>query len=317
VKLTIRPSFVHLLLFVFVCTYALATESGRTFTPSEYASQLDRLSSLADSLDNDPHVADVAISDLRGNWKVQTEGHEFVVDTGWLIDRFRKGVSDNTARDDLKRRLNDLKAEAQAFQEPFPDSASTRTKLDQILARSEFHQVHGPSWWDRLKYRVLEWISRILSRSFGSSAAPTAGRVLVWSLVGVAVLTLAYFVYRQIRQNARQESMIPNVVPVSAKGWRVWMAEAQAAAANGLWREAVHLAYWAGISFLEERSAWRPDKARTPREYLRLLPAESEHRSTLSALTRKLEVTWYGNDPAGPETFSETVALLETIGCRV
>ena len=94
------------------------------------------------------------------------------------------------------------------------------------------------------------------------------------------------------------------------------MSEAQEAAASGLWREAVHLAYWAGISFLEEGSAWRPDKARTPREYLRLLPAASEHRSALSALTRQLEVTWYGNDPAGPDTFSETVTLLENLGCR-
>jgi hypothetical protein len=61
---------------------------------------------------------------------------------------------------------------------------------------------------------------------------------------------------------------------------------------------------------------WRPDQARTPREYLRLLAADSQHRGTLTRLTRRLEVTWYGREIAGPETFAETVANLEELGCR-
>ena len=79
---------------------------------------------------------------------------------------------------------------------------------------------------------------------------------------------------------------------------------------------AVNLAYWGGISFLEESGMWRPDQARTPREYLRLLPADSQHRATLSTLTRQLEVTWYGNQQASPDTFSETLIHLEELGCR-
>jgi hypothetical protein len=139
---------------------------------------------------------------------------------------------------------------------------------------------------------------------------------LVWSLVGVAVLALAWFVYREMKRNARLETIMPEVLPVSAKQWRVWLEEAQAAAAKGLWRDAVHLAYWGGISFLEESGMWRPDQARTPREYLRLLPADSHHREALSTLTRQLEVTWYGNQPAGSETFADTLTHLEEMGCR-
>jgi hypothetical protein len=112
------------------------------------------------------------------------------------------------------------------------------------------------------------------------------------------------------------ETVVPAALPVSAKQWRVWLKEAHTAAAQGLWREAVHLAYWAGISFLEESGMWRPDKARTPREYLRLLPSGSEHSSTLNTLTRQLEVTWYGTQAAGPETFSETLTNLEKLGCQ-
>ncbi len=303
-------------LIVLACACASGADFGHTFNSAEYIAELDRLLALADSIRSDPRAADAAVTELRGNWKVQADGHDFVVYTGWMMDRFRKGVSDDNARNELKTRLNGLLIDAQAFQQSRIDSAKAHDTLNQILARSEFHQVHGPTWLDRLKFRMLEWIIRLLSRFFGSSSAPTAGRILVWTLVSVAVVTLAFFVYRTIRQSARQESVVPQIMPVSAKQWRVWMSEAQAAAANGLWREAVHLAYWAGISFLEERSAWRPDKARTPREYLRLLPAASEHRPALSALTRQLEVTWYGNDPAGPGTFAETVTLLENLGCR-
>lgn len=305
-----------------VCILLLTSASGgavdaaRTFSAPQYSVELERLSSLADSIRDHPDAAERAISELRGNWKVNSEGHDFLVDTGWLIDRFEKGPSDERARSELKSRLDQLAKEAQAFERPVENTTGSRAKLDQILARREFHQVHGPTPVDRLKYRILDWIFRLLSRLFGASSAPTAGRDLVWTLVAGAVFTLAYFVYRTLRQNARREIVIPQVKPISARGWRSWMAEAQAAASHNQWREAVHLAYWAGISFLEERRAWRPDKARTPREYLRLLPAESAHRPALSALTRQLEVTWYGNDPAGPDTFSETVTLLEDLGCR-
>jgi hypothetical protein len=295
---------------------ALASEASRVFSPREYSEEIGRLSSMADSIRDHPEAAEQAIAELRGNWKVQADGHDFLVDTGWLIDRFRKGATDTKARAELKSRLDQLTKEAEAFEPSPKDSKVSRATLDQILARGEFHQVHGPTSWDRLKYRILDWIFRVLSSFFGSSSAPTAGRVLVWTLVAVAVPTLAYLVLRAIRQSAGQESAIPNIAAVSNKGWRAWIAEAQAASAQGLWRDAVHLAYWAGISFLEEGGAWRPDKARTPREYLRLLSAESAQRPALSALTRKLEVTWYGNGPAGPQTFSDAITLLEDLGCR-
>lgn len=296
----------------------MAATFGRAFSVSEYIAELGHLSKLAGQAAETPSVADEAINELRGDWKVEAEGHEFKIDTDWMVDQFEKLKKDSGAsvRDGLILRLERLKHDAQEFQQSPSDPSVTRTQLTQILARPEFHQVHGPTWIDRLKYRILMWFVRILTRFFGASSAPTVGRFLVWTLVAVAVLVTAFFMYRVIRQSARLESVVPDVAPVSAKSWRVWMEEAQGAAAKGFWREAVHLAYWAGISFLEQSGTWKPDKARTPREYLRLLPAGSDRRSPLADLTRKLELTWYGNQLAGPETFSETVTLLETLGCR-
>jgi hypothetical protein len=292
----------------------------RVFSFPEYVAELDRISEFAKHTDTDSDSAASGIAELRGGWKVRSDGRVFEIPTGTLFDQFEKLQKhpDGEGRDRLLESIAAMKADAQGFQQAPPDASSSgvRAALTQILARREFHQVHGPTWLDRLKIKILSWIVHLLTVTFGSSAAPTVGRVFVWGLVAAAVLALAWFIYREMKRNARLETIMPEVLPVSAKQWRIWLAEAQAAAARGLWRDAVHLAYWGGISFLEESGMWRADQARTPREYLRLLPADSQHRAALSTLTRQLEVTWYGNQQAGPETFSQTLTHLEELGCR-
>lgn len=313
IKVTTRT-----LIMLCMCVSMHAAVLGRAFSLSEYISELDHLSNLVNQVAENRSAARDAIEELRGNWRINADSQSFTINTGWLTDEFEKLQKDpaTSVRDDILQRLSAMKADAAAFQNAPADTQAAHQKLREILARNEFHQVHGATWWGRLKYRISMWIYRTLSKMFGSSSAPTIGRLFVWTLVGIAVLALAYFIFRTIRQNARLESIMPEGLPVSAKQWRLWLKEAREAAAKGLWRDAVHLAYWGGISFLEESGMWRPDQARTPREYLRLLPADSQHRATLKDLTRRLEVTWYGNEAAGPETFSATVANLEELGCR-
>jgi FtsZ-binding cell division protein ZapB len=308
-----------------LCALGRASAQDCNFTPAtrlslcQYTSELERLGVLAHQAIDDKTVAQTAIDELHhGDWTVDAEGQSFTIKTGWLTDEFEKLQKNPTAsvRDEIVQRLGTMKADAVRFQKTPADPAAAQQKLKEILARSEFSQVHGATWWDRMWDRIETWIYRNLSKMFGSSTAPTIGHLFVWTLVGAAVLALAYFVFRTIRQNARLESIMPEVLPVSAKQWRVWLKEAREAGDRGQWRDAVHLAYWGGISFLEESGMWRPDQARTPREYLRLLAPDSQHRGTLKTLTRRLEVTWYGKDAAGPESFSETVANLEELGCR-
>jgi len=310
------PTALLLLSCLCLSAAAGAAEPG-ILSVAEYTAELERLSTLASQVHDDSHAVDAALEDLRGDWKVESDGQVFDVNKAGVVDQFEKLKKnpDGDARN-LLERLAAMKADAQAFQQPPLDSSGSRAALNRILARSEFHQVHGPTWFDRLKMKIVSWILRLLTVTFGSSSAPVVGRILVWTLVAIAVLALAWFIYREMKRNARLETIMPEVLPVSAKQWRVWLEEAQAAAAKGLWRDAVHLAYWGGISFLEESGMWRPDQARTPREYLRLLPADSQHRTALSTLTRQLEVTWYGNQPAGSETFADTLTRLEEMGCR-
>ena len=94
------------------------------------------------------------------------------------------------------------------------------------------------------------------------------------------------------------------------------MEASRAAAERGDWREAVHLAYWAGISFLEAQGLWRPDRARTPREYLRLLPPANTARPALQALTRSFEQIWNAQRPASDSDYGAALSHLEALGCR-
>ena len=97
-------------------------------------------------------------------------------------------------------------------------------------------------------------------------------RLLIYLVVGAAVTLLLIWTIRRLRR-PQEELPQREIIPFapSARGWRTWLAEARALAQEQDWRNAIHLAYWAGISYLEEHGAWKPNRARTPREYLRLI----------------------------------------------
>jgi len=102
----------------------------------------------------------------------------------------------------------------------------------------------------------------------------------------------------------------------SALPWQTWLQRAREAAGDGNYRGAIHLIYWSAISWLESQGAWIPDRARTPREYLRLLPAQAPQRHRLYALTQRFEPVWYGGRPASAADFDAMLQELEELGCR-
>ncbi len=58
---------------------------------------------------------------------------------------------------------------------------------------------------------------------------------------------------------------------------------------------------------------WRPNRARTPREYLPLLEAGSPRQLALGGLTRLFERIWYGLRPAARRDFEQAQALLDEL----
>jgi hypothetical protein len=215
----------------------------------------------------------------------------------------------------ITSQLDLLMRDARAMQSAKVSEQPERDKLAEILSRREFHT--GESWYDRWKRTAQRWLAQLLERILLSSAFPVVSRIVIWGLLALPVAVAAFWVVRNYRQSNIYTKFSGSPDAVSAKPWRDWQAEAQLAAQEGRWRDAIHLSYWAGISFLEGQGLWRPDRARTPREYLRLLPTSDAHRDPLQKLTHSFEQVWYGSDLATAETFAGASALLEQMGCRL
>lgn len=316
--MTARPTYIlaGLLITSFFCQ--AASQGGNELTVAEYRAELQQLLVATEQLDSSGRAIPPTLQGLPQSWRVQTGQQDFEIPAEGLrrdIRRFEQERSLTTAAA-IRWRIQNLRNELDGFQKAPLNVSSSRDRLTALLARPEFRDVRGPTFIDGLKQRLLALILRVLELLFRSSAIPTVSKLLIYGLIGLAVLTLGFLAYRQIMSASGQQDVVPADFPISAKSWPSWLAEARAAAAQNNWREAIHLAYWAGISSLEQQGAWRPDSARTPREYLRLLSNSSEHRETLAALTRIFELTWYAKREADAGAFAQTMQALERLGCH-
>jgi hypothetical protein len=200
---------------------------------------------------------------------------------------------------------------------PNPAYIAERKSLDTILDQREYQGVTKVSARDR----VVEWFYNLLDKILMSLAgmggrAPWAARLLEGLLLGGICIALIWFFIR-IERSARVR-LVPDVEPgpgsPSTREWQLWIKDAQAAAANGLWREAIHSVYWASIARLESGRLWPADRARTPREYLGLIGGNDPRKPTLTALTRSFERTWYGGRDAAAVDFNAALALAAELG---
>jgi hypothetical protein len=198
-----------------------------------------------------------------------------------------------------------------------PAYADQRKSLDAILARREYKGVTRVT----VRERILEWLEnlldKILMRIAGVGArAPWIAQLLRGLLLAGICVALVWFLLR-LERNARVR-LVPDVeggpATPSAREWQLWLKDAQAAAAGGAWREAIHSVYWASIARLESGRLWPADRARTPREYLGLLSGTDPRKPMLTALTRSFERTWYGGREAGAADFNAAMQLAAELG---
>ncbi len=286
----------------------------------DYCRELAAISERVDSLRDHPENAGAVEGSIPEEMSVRTSAGEITVNNGDLkadLVEFAKADSQKRAR--LLLQIQDyvrtLSQDAASFDRP--RQAAARDKLAAILAQREFRNRQGPSAKDVLLSKVFGWIIRILSRIRPGKAGFNWFQVVIYTIIGGALTVILVWTLRRLR--GRQEESAPReIVPFapSARSWHLWLAEARSLAEKQDWRSAIHMAYWAGISFLEEHGAWKPNRARTPREYLRLLSTRTPKYVPLAAHTRQLELVWYGYSDAAEADFTEALAQLEKLGCR-
>lgn len=307
------------------CVLVLAA-SAAAETPSvsleEYRQQLRQLSEKIDSLREHPEQTSAVVSSIPDSVTVVTGQKPITVSYRDLKDDLA-----TIARADPKKRsamlprvqnyLQALNDEA-GTQDRETDTQDARQKLAGILSRREFRGAQeGLSLRQTLLAKLLRWLTRILGKVSMGGGRFDLLQIAVYVLVGAVLVLLLVWILRRFR-GPKAEPAGREIIPFapSARGWRTWLADARAQAHRQDWRGAIHLAYWAGISFLEENGAWKPNRARTPREYLKLVGTRGSHYPALAALTREFEIVWYGNRETVEADFNEALGQLEKLGCR-
>ena len=299
-----------------------AQPSPRALSLAEYGAELQRVESQIQQLAAQPQHAELLRQELPESWIVEDGGRKVSVRMDFLriaLTEFQKSPPEKKRRllEELQRRLAALREQAGTFAQPGLPDGAMRSRLRQILSAREFRFVRPPSLWDIWRDKFLAWLNRWLTRAFANLPdVPGLGRIAVWIVIALAACVLAIWLYRLSREQPAERTR--EVIPFapSSKSWRAWLAETEPAAAAGDWRNAVRLAYWAAVSYLESGGAWRPDRARTPREYLRLLAPAHPAKSVFANMSRRFEAVWYGGRAAGPAEFQATRSELEELGCR-
>jgi hypothetical protein len=309
-------------LLVILSLASLAASEGVLLSLADYKSRLEQFSGQIQKVVQHPEYADDFYHDVPSSFQVQTRSGTIKVPMEFLhkgLVAFLKSspASKPTILSQLAERIKAMRAEADGFEQARDGDPAIRERLNQILSAREFGRVRGPTELELLEQRIGVWIREKMQKLF-----PTApdldqlGQIFVWIVIAVVCAILAVWLYRRSRERLldRPREIVP-FVP-SAKSWRAWLAEAREKASLGECREAIRLGFWAAVSRLESEGVWRPDKARTPREYLNAIPAVSENKPSFAAVTKTFEAAWYGGRHASAADFERFVAELERLGCR-
>jgi hypothetical protein len=309
-----------LLVMVGLTGFAAGDQTSISF--AEYKSRLQQYSAEIEEVTAHPGHATDFERDAPALLQVQTSVGDFTVSLEFLHKGLEKYVTvTGAAKPDilaqLATRIRAMRDEADAFEGAHAGDPAARARLNQILSAKEFGRVRGPTEIELLKERFNAWLQKQLNKLFPKAPdLDQLGQIFVWIMIAVATSILAVWLYRQSRERIldRSREILP-FVP-SSRSWRSWLAEAHQKAALGEWRDAIHLGFWAAVSRLEGDGVWRPDKARTPREYLNSIPAVSETKTPFAAVTKTFEAAWYAGRPTSADDFERFVLEIEKLGCR-
>jgi Domain of unknown function (DUF4129) len=324
-KVCERPStaFIVTLLMVFqgVCFGQAATSAN---FPATQSGQLDlrsyrgELARISDASKNPQEIAEVRRS-LPDSWSVKNGQRIYEVSTKEISQALRQ-IEHNPksgAATQLQARLREMRQQAEELEVPGSavDAAKAEPKLQSILKRNEFQAGSGPSLWDMIRARINRWIFEHLMRLLSVlHISEKTGNSIAWGVIFAAVVLGFYVLYRWLAKSAKTVDFHARVEQPTSDA-REWLGEALAAADRGDYREAIHCGYWAAVTHLEDHRILPRDRARTPRESLRLLEQHPKEQRLLQGVTGSFELIWYGYRPVSAAEWTGTKEQLEKMGC--
>ncbi len=307
-----------LVLALFFCSGARAEPAG--LTPGEFAAQVTAAQHLAGDCRSDASACNPA--KLPADAEVQAaDGRSFRASWFWLREAVAaaKGVPAKERAALMTQavaHLEEIGGEAAAAAPRSGNTAAAEALATRVLARGEFQTSAGPTWIDRQVARLQDWVLHALvGMNRLGSHYPWLAPATEWACFLLAAGGLLFFVRRSLTRQALRVRLGEAGAAVDLPGRETtdWARLATEHGAAERWREGIHCLYWAAIASLEGRRAWRPNPTRTPREYLRLLPAGSEVGRALKGLTARFERVWYGKPRIGESDFRAAQGEFERI----
>ncbi len=309
---------------VFLLPPSLAAQPQNLSTAIDlhsYESELQQLSAQVEQNRSEPAKIARIKDSLPIEWTVEVNGTEFHVSSASL----RAALSELAARPSnasaltsgIEFRLKEMRDSAIEMESTSsgPSRSTARNDLHAIFATRDFRGLKGPTQWQLMEERIGAWLSNLIARFLSRlHISAKTGNVVAWMVIAIAFLAICYSVYRTLSgRDAAKEAVAP--VPDMPIDSREWVSDALSAGERGDYREAIHCAYWAAISRLEELKLLRGDRSRTPRESLGLLDSHPDEQLSLRNLTSHFELIWYGYRPASQADWSKAKSLLEKFGC--
>jgi hypothetical protein len=229
----------------------------------------------------------------------------------WLRDNIKSMAAAGADRAALgKHSLAYLQSSGSDAADTPAQTQKARQDADFILSQNEFLPSSDSSWAWRQWERFGAWLGRKLDAASASGTSWSWVRTLFQvGLFSVPVILLLMWLFRIVREERALPSRKVDIRHTLGSAPIDWFALADAQAAKGEWREAIHSLYWGTIAHFEAHHVWGPSRTRTPREYLRLLQPGSPRERSLREQTRLLETTWYGYREATVQDYARAREL--------
>jgi len=246
--------------------------------------------------------------------------------------------------DAARHRLRVALGELDLMKGSRPPKTDPHALARSILAEPEFHRVEAPKvkkekthaelgWWQRF----LKWLGKELAKLFRGKHAkvkPNTGGALMGELAQLAwiaaILAVVAFVvigiYRALGKvesvdatGEDEPSEEPGAMPKGdladalARAPDAWLADADAAAAEGRHRDAVRLAFLALLSALHRARAIDFVRAQTNWDHVQRFKGSELARETFEDVTRRYEKAWYGMRPVTGDGYQLVRASAQTV----
>jgi hypothetical protein len=200
-----------------------------------------------------------------------------------------------------------------------PAVRDARTVARDVLAQPEFRrapvpatQPEGESWWDRLlkrlfKPREVSAGPRVGAPGIGGGFFQALTILLLAAGATLIVVQVVRWLLGRRREDADGRPGLPDLARAGAEPLpdptkrtaAEWLADADAAAAQGEFRGAVRNLYLALLSALCRRGVLRYDPARTNGEYVRSFRGATDDRAAFRAVTLLSDAVLYSELAVG------------------